>query len=264
METLYWQLPLIGWATVFTFMTLLWLLHFPMKNAAIVDVGWTFSIMILAGIYAFWPGTPGNGTRNLIMFVLASMWGLRLGLYLFFTRIYKAEEEGRYVQLRKDWAPNIGFKFFIFFQAQGLLDVLLSIPFLVIVMNPATELHFIEIAGIALVFIGIVGEAIADWQLHVFKKNSTEKGQVCQKGLWNYSRHPNYFFECVVWAGWLVFASMAPYGYAAVIAPALIYYFIFRVTGVPATEEQAVRSRGEAYKEYQRTTSMFVPWFKKA
>jgi steroid 5-alpha reductase family enzyme len=82
-------------------------------------------------------------------------------------------------------------------------------------------------------------------------------------GLWNYSRHPNYFFEWLIWIAWLVFALGSPHGWIAFICPVLMLYFLFRVTGIPATEAQALRSRGEDYRRYQQTTSAFVPWFKK-
>ena len=81
--------------------------------------------------------------------------------------------------------------------------------------------------------------------------------------MWNYSRHPNYFFEWLIWVAFAFFALAAPYGWIGLIAPALILYFLLRVTGIPATEAQALRSRGEEYQRYQRTTSAFVPWFPK-
>jgi steroid 5-alpha reductase family enzyme len=104
---------------------------------------------------------------------------------------------------------------------------------------------------------------VSDYQLDNFKKNPANKGKVCQDGLWNYSRHPNYFFQLMIWISVLVMALPSPYGWLAVICPLSIGYLIFKVTGIPMTEEQAVRSRGDLYREYQRTTSSFVPWFKK-
>jgi steroid 5-alpha reductase family enzyme len=112
--------------------------------------------------------------------------------------------------------------------------------------------------------LALIGEAVADAQLAAFKRTPHAPGEVCQRGLWNYSRHPNYFFEWLIWVAWALFALASPYGWLAVACPLLMFYFLFRVTGIPATEAQALRSKGEAYRAYQRSTSAFVPWFKKA
>jgi len=104
---------------------------------------------------------------------------------------------------------------------------------------------------------------VADAQLAKFKRIAANRGKVCRVGLWNYSRHPNYFFEWLVWVAWALFALPSPAGYVGLIGPVLMFYFLFRVTGIPATEAQALRSRGEEYRRYQETTSAFVPWFHK-
>jgi steroid 5-alpha reductase family enzyme len=84
---------------------------------------------------------------------------------------------------------------------------------------------------------------------------------VCNLGLWRYSRHPNYFFEFLIWVSFAIVALPVQYGYLGLISPLLILFFLFRVSGIPVTEEQALRSKGEAYRKYQRSTSAFIPWF---
>jgi steroid 5-alpha reductase family enzyme len=111
--------------------------------------------------------------------------------------------------------------------------------------------------------IGMVGEAIADWQLEKFKKDPANKGKTCTAGLWNYSRHPNYFFEWLMWIGCATIALASPWGWLGLLSPALILYFLLGATGIPATEAQALRSRGDEYRAYQRSTNAFVPWFPK-
>jgi steroid 5-alpha reductase family enzyme len=111
--------------------------------------------------------------------------------------------------------------------------------------------------------ISMIGEAIADQQLNAFKKKPENKGKTCREGLWKYSRHPNYFFDWQLWVAYAVFALASPWGWLGLISPALILYFLLSVTGIPATEAQALRSRGNEYREYQRTTNSFVPWFPK-
>jgi len=117
-----------------------------------------------------------------------------------------------------------------------------------------------QIAGACVWAIAIAGEALADAQLARFKRRANHK-EVCRDGLWNYSRHPNYFFEWLVWIAWSLFAMPAHWGLLAWSAPALMLFFLLRITGIPATEQQSLRTKGEAYAEYQRTTSPFIPWF---
>jgi steroid 5-alpha reductase family enzyme len=105
--------------------------------------------------------------------------------------------------------------------------------------------------------IAVAGEAVADAQLAAFRADASNKGKTCRAGLWRYSRHPNYFFE---WTHWLAYAVMLPEDWRVWVSPALMLYFLLRVSGIPATEAQALRSRGEDYRRYQRETSMFVPW----
>ena len=105
-----------------------------------------------------------------------------------------------------------------------------------------------------------MGETIADRQLVTFKKDPGSRGKTCRAGLWHYSRHPNYFFEWILWCGFGVLGLAGPWGWAGLAAPALMLYTIVFVTGIPPTEAQALVSRGEDYRAYQRTTSPFVPW----
>jgi steroid 5-alpha reductase family enzyme len=147
---------------------------------------------------------------------------------------------------------------------QALLDVVLSLPFLLAARNPNPGLSPVEWAGAALWTLAFAGELTADAQLSAFKSRPGNKGRTCQAGLWRFSRHPNYFFEWVVWMSFALFALASPHGWLGFLSPALILYFLLRVTGIPATEEQALRSRGEEYRRYRQTTSAFIPWFRKA
>lgn len=256
-------LPLIGFVAVSVVMIVVWLWAKKITNAGIVDIFWAYNFPVIALVYYFLGS--GDSTRKLLVLIMVCVWGIRLGSYLFVRVLgHINEEDGRYKQLRIDWAPNPDTKFFVFFQAQAFSNVFLSIPFLFAVVNPAPELTLLEKISAGLWLVAISGEAIADRQLQVFKKNPANKGKVCDVGLWRYSRHPNYFFEWMIWVSYFLFACSSPYGWISVICPITIIFLLFKVTGIPLTEEQAIRSKGEAYKEYQRTTSVFVPWFKKS
>ncbi len=240
-------------------MLILWLIHLMVENASIVDIGWAGNFSLIAFV-VFLLG-PGDMLRRALISAMVLLWSLRLTFYLF-KRVVGKPEEGRYQQLRRQWGGNIKLKFLLFFLFQGVLNIVLSLPFFLAGMNGRPSLSWLEFAGVGIWLIAFVGESVADAQLQRFKARPENAGKVCQAGLWRYSRHPNYFFEWLIWVAFFLFALASPYGYLAVISPLLMLYFLFKVTGIPATEEQALRSKGEAYRRYQETTSVFVPWFR--
>jgi steroid 5-alpha reductase family enzyme len=242
-------------------MFVLWLIHLPMRNAALVDVGWGAGLALLAIYYAV--AGPGYAPRKYAIACMVGFWGFRLAGFLLFARVVGHPEEGRYVQLRKEWKRHLGLRFLFFFEFQALLCVVLSAPLLLACLNVDAPLGFAEKFGAGIWLVAMIGEAIADTQLHSFKQNPTNAGKTFRGGLWKYSRHPNYFFEWLIWIGYAVFALGSPWGWIGLISPVLILYFLLGVTGITGTEAQALRSRGDAYREYQRTTSSFIPWFPK-
>jgi steroid 5-alpha reductase family enzyme len=249
----------VTWAITAIAMVALWFLQRRTRNAAVVDAGWSYSFAIAAIVFAFGGTAPRAQTLPLTLMVL--MWSIRLGTYLLKTRVLgEVEEEGRYVTLRRRWAPNVDRAFFLFFQAQAALAALLTIAFVLPYVDPAPGIRALRWLAVFVFSIGLTGEAMADAQLHQFKRDPTNRGRVCDVGLWRLSRHPNYFFEWLIWVSFFLY-SLNVGGWIAIVAPAIILYTLFRVTGIPATEAQARRSRGEAYRRYQATTSSFVPWF---
>lgn len=259
---LFWKIILICTGACSLVMMLVWLWARKIRNAGVVDIFWAFNFAVIAGLVCWL--ADGYASRKAVVCLLAALWSLRLGLYLL-IRVggHLSEEEGRYKQLRSDWGPNPDRAFFIFFQAQALSCVFLAIPFFITAMNPDPEMTLLEYAGAGLWLLSIIGEGLSDWQLKKFKSDPANKGKVCQYGLWNYSRHPNYFFQLMIWISVFVFSLSSPYGWISAVCPLTIGYLIFKVTGIPMTEEQALRSKGDAYREYQRSTSVFVPLPKK-
>ena len=252
-------LILTGAIAVCGVMLLLWLIHFPLHNAAIADAGWAGGLALLGALYAVMGA--GWAPRRIAIAFMAVAWGMRLALYLLFTRVIGHPEEGRYVELRRQWRTSIPLKFLLFFEFQAVLCIVLAVPFLLASQNPVPAFSIFEYAAAILWVVAIVGEITADLQLNAFKSNAENRGKTCRVGLWKYSRHPNYFFEWFIWVAFCIFAIYSKYGYLALVPPVLMLYFLFRVTGIPATEAQALRTRGEEYKRYQETTSAFVPWF---
>lgn len=251
----------IALAIVTIVMLLLWLIQRRTNDAGIVDVGWSALLGVLAIWYAV--ALDGPTPRRFIVAGLAAVWSFRLAGYLLIDRVMSGEEDGRYQALRRNWANNLQVFFFWFFQAQGVLDWLLALVFLVAIINPEPAMQWTDYAGIAIWLVSVLGESVADRQLRVFRRRPENKGKVCRRGLWRYSRHPNYFFEWLHWWSYVLLAIGSPYAWFTLLAPALMLFLILKVTGIPPTEARAIESRGDAYREYQRTTSALIPWFPK-
>jgi len=246
-------------AVVCSGFALLFLVARRLTNFGIVDVAWSLGFAPLAAFYGHFGG--GAFSRRLLITTMAVVWSLRLGGYLARRVLgHLKTEDGRYRQLRLDWAADLNAKMFQFFQFQALLLVALSVPFLLAARNPAPSLHSLEIAAAILWLFALFGETLADAQLAAFKRDHANRGRVCDSGLWRWSRHPNYFFEWLIWVALALFALASPWGWIALYCPALMLFFLLKVTGVSYTESQLLRSKGESYRRYQERTSAFVPW----
>jgi steroid 5-alpha reductase family enzyme len=252
----FWQLLLVGAAVASIAMAVLWAIQVRIRDASHVDAGWAILIATVTVVYAIL--ADGDLAHRVLAAVLASVWGFRLGLYLLVNRVLGKEEDGRYRTLRERWGPRANRRFFVFFQAQAGFVVFFSIAYLLICLDPSDGLGPLEWAGTAVWAIGNAGTIVADRQLARWRADPANRGTTARVGLWGWSRHPNYFFEWVTWCGVALIATAAPWGFAAWVVPAGLLFLLFRVTGIPATEEQALRSRPD-YAEYRRTTSVFVP-----
>jgi steroid 5-alpha reductase family enzyme len=250
-----WGLLLIGAVVASISMALLWALAVGIRDASHVDVAWAMLIATLAVLYAAL--ADGSGEHRVLAAFLGSIWGFRLGLYLLFNRVLGKEEDGRYRELRRKWGLRADRNFAWFFQLQAAFVVLFSIPFALIALDDGA-LGALEWAGALVWAVGNAGVIVSDRQLAQWRGNAANTGKTARNGLWSWSRHPNYFFEWVTWIGVALVATAAPWGWVAWIVPAVLLYLLFRVTGIPPTEAQALRSR-EDYAEYQRATSVFVP-----
>jgi steroid 5-alpha reductase family enzyme len=243
-------------------MLVIWWLALRINNFSIVDIAWSYAFAPVAIFFA--ATTHGNLTRRWLIASMATLWSVRLGTHLYIRVMDRhPHEDVRYAKMREKWGKNLKSQVLIFFELQAVLIVLLSIPFLIICLNDRPGISLLEWLGVTICFIAVAGEGLADRQLKQFRSRPENKGKICQAGLWNHSRHPNYFFEWLVWVGFFLFAWDSPGGCFTVLCPGLMLFFLLRVTGIPLTEELSLKSKGDAYREYQRTTSAFIPWFKK-
>lgn len=251
-------LILIALLVAVSYFSVTWLISVKIKNYGLLDAAWSYGVAILAPIYALY-GT-GLPMRRVLFTVVGVLWSLRLGTYILRRVIrHHPQEDRRYEVLRKQW-PGTGM-FFLFFQLQAIVAVIFSLPFLFASSNSTTALHVLEWIGLALALGALLGEIIADTQMKSFQQNPANKGRVCQTGLWRYSRHPNYFFEASFWFAIALAAISSPWGWIAIVCPLLMLQFLLKVTGIPLTEEFSLKSKGDAYRAYQKSTSAFIPWF---
>jgi steroid 5-alpha reductase family enzyme len=258
--------PFLIWATgyglIALLMSLVYLLARVIKNAGIVDVFWGFGFSILMTLYILL--TPNELLmRHWMLVIMVYLASLRLGSYLL-KRFLKEhpKEDARYTAFKQAWGDRAEWMTFWVFHFQGVLMVTITLPMVLVLVSPSPEVTWVEWLAIGLFTLAWWGETVADEQLAQFKADPANKGKTCQVGLWRYSRHPNYFFEWLIWVAFALYALPAPWGWLGLVAPVLMLYFLVCVTGVKATEERALQSRTD-YAEYQRTTSPFIPWFKR-
>jgi steroid 5-alpha reductase family enzyme len=265
----YLVLPLAALAWVVIEMSMTFAAARRLRNYGIVDVVWSLGFTPIVMLYVALLVGRGWVPTQWLLVGLVTAWSLRLGGHLFVrVRSHHPVEDVRYARLREEWGADEARRMFGFFLLQGVLQVVLSAPWLLALAGAngargSVAGFWFPALGTALWIIGWIGESIADRQLANFRNNPANRGRVCQDGLWNHSRHPNYFFEWLIWVGYAVFALGMPWGWLGLIAPALMWHFLVNVTGIPMTEEMSVKSKGDAYRDYQRTTSAFVPWFRR-
>lgn len=255
-----WALLLIGLGVMSVVMLVLWTVQLRTRNAGTVDVAWSAGIGLLAVLFAAL--AEGYGPRKWLVAAMTGLWSLRLAFYLV-RRVAGEAEDGRYQELRAAYGAGANRFFFWFFQFQALLVALFALPPLIIMLHPQPSLRVADYAGAIIWLIALIGESVADRQLAAFRRNPANRGKTCRVGLWRYSRHPNYFFEWVHWWAYCAMALGVAGGWLTLLGPALMLFFLFKVTGIPPTEARALASRGEDYRAYQRSTSVFFPWFPK-
>jgi len=237
----------------------LWVLQLRVRNVSIVDVGWCAGLIAVVLWYV--TQAAGETERKILVAALAAIYAGRLGLYILLNRVIGKKEEVRYRRLREQWGSSESIRMFWYFQLQALAVAVFSLPFLVVIQNPRPPFALIEFAGLLIWIVAVSGESIADRQLAQFRSKSWNRDRACRDGLWRYSRHPNYFFEWLHWWAYVVMGIGTAGWFMTWIGPLGMGWALLKVTGIPWVEQQALASRGEDYREYQRTTNAFFPWF---
>ncbi len=231
-----------------------WAWSFARRNVNVVDSLWALFFVAAATAYA--GAADATGPRAALLLALVALWAARLSTYLA-IRNHGEQEDRRYQAIRARNQPGFGWKsLYLVFGLQALLAWIIAFPLFAAIGSPA-PLNAIDAAGIALFGFGLAFEAIADWQLARFKADAANAGRVMDRGLWRYTRHPNYFGEACVWWGiWLVAAAAGAWW--TLFAPLLMSFLLLRVSGV-ALLERDIGERRPAYREYAARTNAFFP-----
>ncbi|UCD91162.1 MAG: DUF1295 domain-containing protein [Desulfobacterales bacterium] len=249
-------------AAVILMMIIGWLISLVLKNVTVVDSFWGLGFVMITWLTFYL--TDGFWGRKLLMALLVTIWGVRLCAYLTWRNWGKGEDP-RYGLWRAKsgkhfWIVSL-FKVFLL-QSLFLWAISISIQYGVASKTPEV-ITWLDLCGLILWAVGFLFEAVGDWQLAVFKSNPANKGEVMDRGLWAYTRHPNYFGECLIWWGIFLIAFSAPGSWWTILSPLIITVVLLKMTGIPLTENTLV-ARRPGYKDYIQRTHAFFPWFPKA
>lgn len=248
-----------GWAIVAVAMLWAWDWQRRHHDAGIVDVCWSAAM----GFLAIWCAlfAEGDPLRRLLVGLLGGIWAGRLAWHILTDRVLGKPEDGRYQRLRAHWGERAQPMFLLFFQAQALAAIVFALPFLAAASVAAPLPGAAAVLAVLVWAVAVGGESLADRQLAAWRADPANRGRTCRRGLWAWSRHPNYFFEWFGWFTWPLLAWGEPWAVAVALSGSvLMLATLLRGTGIPYTEMQALASRGEDYRRYQAEVSMFVPW----
>lgn len=247
----------------------LWLYSLKIKNVSIVDIFWGLGFAIAAcfcsiGLSRSWFGDhlPKPDWFEWILTGMVVAWGSRLASYLF-LRNHGKPEDYRYAAMREYWGAKFALRSLVtVFILQGSLIWFISLPIQCALYSPSVSLIRCGL-GVAIWAIGLFFESIGDWQMYRFKSNPANKGKVMNRGLWRFTRHPNYFGDFLVWWGIYCFAAQPDSWWWTILGPTLMSFLLLRVSGVSLLES-SLKNRIEGYEQYIRNTNSFFPWFPKS
>lgn len=250
-ELLAWNLAItLGW------MALLWLLSIVLRDVSIIDVFWGPGFVVIAAATFALLNAPSP--RRWLLMAAVSIWGLRLGLHLA-RRKFGKPEDYRYQAMRERIGPRFWLaSLVVVFGLQAIVMNIVALPIVVGLFDDG-PFHAIQILGMAVWSIGFSFESIGDWQLERFKSNPDNARKVMDRGLWAYTRHPNYFGDFLVWWGLFLLSLASMDRTWTVISPLLMSFLLLRVSGVTLLE-RGLRNRRPGYEEYVARTSAFFPW----
>ncbi|MFN2426157.1 MAG: DUF1295 domain-containing protein [Candidatus Binatia bacterium] len=241
---------------VLVMFVLIWVASVALRDASLVDRFWGLAFFVIASATS--AATDGYEGRAHLVLVLTAIWGLRLSIHIT-VRNLGAPEDYRYRAMRQHWGGLFPVVSLVtVFALQAVLAWIVSLPVQAAISagRPAS-ITFLDILGVLVWTAGFLFETVGDWQLARFKADPRNRGQVMDRGLWRYTRHPNYFGDAVVWWGLWLFAAATGAWWTAV-GPALMTFLLMRVSGVSLLERRLLKTKPQ-YEDYARRTSAFLP-----
>ena len=231
-----------------------WLVSIPRRDVSIVDSLWSLFFLAMVGVYVL--AGPTSGERALLVFFLVGVWAVRLSLFITLRNRGQGEDR-RYQTIRRNHEPGFWLKsLYLIFGFQAILAWIISLPLLGAVLS-ATPLNWLDYAAVSLWLVGLFFEAVGDQQLAEFRRDPRNRGQVMDRGLWRYTRHPNYFGEACIWWGLGLFA-LAGGAWWGLLGPILMTVLLLRVSGVSLLEKD-IGERRPGYRDYVARTNAFFP-----
>jgi steroid 5-alpha reductase family enzyme len=251
------SIALEGLAAAAGLMSLIWLVSLPKRDAGIIDIFWGPAFALLAWLY--WAAGPSTTDRQVLVPVLVTIWALRLSIYILW-RNRGGGEDYRYAAMRDKYGRWFApLSLVIVFWLQAVLAWLIGMPLLQVQRAAAPAgLGWLDLLGLALFVVGLFFEAVGDFQLARFKADPANRGKVMDRGLWRYTRHPNYFGDAALWWGLTCFALATPGSAWVLFSPVLMTFLLLKVSGVALLEKGLDRTK-PGYEEYVRRTSAFLP-----
>jgi steroid 5-alpha reductase family enzyme len=227
------------------------------KDNSLIDIAYG-PAFVLAGWTAWLAATTPWHFRPILLLVLLSLWGIRLGLHIGLRHRGRGEDF-RYRTFRVNWGNTIVWRSFLqIYMLQGSIIYVMLTPVLVTIAAPGSDMQWSDLVGVTLFAIGFFWEAVGDWQMMQFKKDPANRGKIIRHGLWRYCRHPNYFGEAVLWWGFFLINLGSPHGLYGLISPLLILVLLLRVSGIPMLE--AKYAGNPEFEAYKAATNAFFPW----
>lgn len=244
---------------VLVYMTGLFVIALIRKDNSIADIAWGAGFIVVA-----WGTLTLAGDfhpRQVLACCLVLIWGSRLSIRIFLRNRGKGEDP-RYRKWREEWGRLFIVRSYLqVFLLQGVILLVNMSPILIINATSDAKLVLLDALGLLVWIIGFLFESVGDWQLDRFLKNPKHRGVIMDRGLWHYTRHPNYFGEITMWWGIFIIALSVPFGWIGFIGPMTITLMIIFVSGIPMTERLMEKTPG--FTEYKKRTSVLIPWFPK-
>jgi len=253
------NLLLFSVVAVFFYMSTVFFIASIKKDNSIVDIAWGMGFVCVVILTLFW-GPQAEG-RQILVSILVLVWGIRLSIHIALRKKGKGED-WRYARWRREWGRWFFPRSFLqIYMLQGTFLLIIVFPVVLVSSSSFDGFTIFDIAGAAVWSVGFFFESVGDFQLVRFKGNPENSGQIMTKGLWRYTRHPNYFGEATMWWGIFLISLSVPLGWTALVSPLLVSTLLLKVSGVTMLEKKYAQN--DSFKEYASKTNAFFPWFPK-